>query len=107
MFKANMFLIEILLPLKDNSGNKFSGEIFAVCQKELTDKFGGLTAFTRTPADGLWVKDSKAIKRDEIAIFEVQAKDLDKNWWSSYRRQLEQRFSQDELVIRAYQFDLL
>ena len=33
--------------------------------------------------------------------------DLDEDWWSSYRRELERRFSQETLVIRAQEIRLL
>jgi hypothetical protein len=29
------------------------------------------------------------------------AKSLDRAWWNSFRRTLERRFAQDELVVRA------
>ena len=41
------------------------------------------------------------MNRDEIVIFEVMADQLDRQWWRQYRTELEQRFSQAELVIRA------
>jgi hypothetical protein len=34
-------------------------------------------------------------------------KSLDEDWWISYRKKLEQRFSQDKLVIRAQEIRLL
>jgi hypothetical protein len=34
-------------------------------------------------------------------IFEVMVETLDRSWWREYRRQLEQRFDQEVILIRA------
>ena len=46
-------LIQILLPLFDNGGQPFPRSDYMRVRSELTERFGGLTAFTRTPAEGL------------------------------------------------------
>ncbi|MGZ2383797.1 hypothetical protein ACVIDN_005221 [Rhizobium brockwellii] len=33
--------------------------------------------------------------------------DLDRAWWSSYRKKLEARFSQEEIVIRVIEIERL
>jgi hypothetical protein len=95
-----MHLVEILLPLFDNDGRRFGREAFAQVREELVERFGGLTAFTRNPAEGVW-EEGEDRSRDEIVIFEVMADALDRKWWRDYRRELERRFRQDEIVIRA------
>jgi hypothetical protein len=45
-----MHLVEILLPLNDNSGRPFRTEKYAEVREHLTERFGGLTAFSRSPA---------------------------------------------------------
>jgi hypothetical protein len=95
-----MHLVQILLPLADNAGRRFPRELYGRVRAELTERFGGLTAFTRAPAEGLWTEGGET-SRDEIVIFEVMAKTLDRDWWRSYRRDLEERFRQDVIVIRA------
>lgn len=102
-----MHVIEILLPLRDNEGRSFDGEEFARVREELVERFGGLTAFTRSPAEGLWEEGSGERSRDEIVIFEVMADWLDRGWWRDYRAQLEARFRQDEIVVRAREVELL
>lgn len=67
----------------------------------LTDAFGGLTAYTRAPAQGLWSESDGPPKRDDIVVYEVMTDALDHAWWAELRRSLERRFAQDELVIRA------
>ena len=95
-----MQLIQILLPLYDNEGNAFGEDLFGKVRHELTERFGGLTAFTRAPAHGLW-KDEGQTKRDDIVVFEVMAERLDADWWRDYRQTLEKEFRQDTIVIRA------
>ena len=99
-----MQLIEILLPLRDNDGQPFGAELWAQVRKELVDRYGGLTAFTRAPAEGL-SDEEDGRSRDQIVIFEVMADSLDRNWWRSYREELERRFRQDEIVVRGREIE--
>ena len=102
-----MHLIEILLPLFDGEGRRFPAELFGEVRKELLDHFGGLTAFTRSPAEGLWEAEDGERVRDEVVIFEVMADWIDRSWWRSYRARLEERFAQDEVVVRAREVERL
>lgn len=101
-----MHLIEILLPLRDNEGTPFGPQALAQVRDELTSRFGGLTAFTRAPAEGIW-RDEGEVTRDDIVVIEVMSQDLDEAWWGAYRRELEARFRQEVIVIRARQVQLL
>ena len=101
-----MQLIQILLPLYDNAGRPFKEELFGRVRRELTERFGGLTAFTRAPAQGVW-KDEGETRHDEIVVFEVMAERLDSDWWRAYRQELEQAFRQDEIIIRAQAVTIL
>ena len=96
-----MHLIQLLLPLYDNSNARFPGETFDYVRQELTDRFGGVTAFLRSPGQGFWRESEGAVNRDDVVIFEVMADELDRQWWAEYRKELEQRFRQIELVVRA------
>jgi arylsulfatase A-like enzyme len=95
-----MQLVQILLPLYDNAGHLFGEELFGKVRHELTERFGGLTAFTSAPAQGLW-QDEGETKHDEIVVFEVMVEELDAAWWRDYRKMLEREFRQDTIVIRA------
>jgi hypothetical protein len=95
-----MHLIQILLPLYDNEGRAFGRERFDAVRNELAERFGGVTAFRRAPAEGVW-KEGGGTSRDEIVIFEVMAERLERDWWAGYRAELELRFAQDEIVVRA------
>lgn len=96
-----MHVIEIFLPLCDNGGRRFGPEAYARVREELVERFGGLTAFSRSPAQGLWEPEEGERSRDEIVIFEVLAPELDRSWWRDYRATLERRFAQDEILIRS------
>jgi hypothetical protein len=101
-----LHLIQILVPLFDNDGNRLSGEVFRAIRAELVTQFGGLTAFTRAPAEGLWATEDK-VSHDEIMIFEVMAERVELEWWRSYRRTLEMRLRQEVVVIRHHQIDVI
>jgi hypothetical protein len=101
------WLVQILLPLYDNDGQRFSEDTFARTRAELLERFGGLTAYQRAPARGLWKADDGDVAKDDVAVFEVMSGDLDRDWWSAYRRELERRFRQDTIVIRALTHEIM
>ena len=70
-------------------------------RKELTQKFGGVTVYSQAPAEGLWKPESGKTIRDEVVLFEVMTDRLAKRWWKEYRSELEERFEQAEILIRA------
>src|SRR6185295_11122996 len=101
-----MHLIQILLPLSDNQGNRFRADQFGRRREELTKAFGGVTAFTRAPAQGS-TDTGGAVVHDDIVVFEVMVERLDRDWWARYRQSLEQEFAQDEILIRASKIERL
>lgn len=101
------WLVQLLLPLQDNDGRPFPAAHYARLRAELTDAFGGLTAYTRAPALGVWAEDEGAPQRDDIVVYEVMAETLDRPWWRRLRESLRQRFEQDELVVRAHPIERL
>jgi hypothetical protein len=99
-------LVQILLPVYDNVGQRFSTDYYNQVRARLADMFGGLTAYTRAPAEGLWDSGS-TVKRDDIVVVEVMVDSLDRRWWKDYRRELEELFRQDEIVLRAQAYEHL
>ena len=102
-----MHLVQLLLPLRDNDDRPFPRADFDRVNHELTERFGGVTAYLRAPATGAWRDEEGGVARDEMAIVEVMDDTLDGAWWSGYRRELERRFRQDEIVIRASEIERL
>lgn len=96
-----MHLIQLLLPLYDNEGRAFERARIARVRDELAEHFGGVTAHTRAPAEGLWKDEAGAVSRDSVVAFEVLAAELDRDWWARYRDTLAARFRQDEILITA------
>lgn len=95
-----MHLIQILLPLYDNHGQALPAALHAEVKAALTEKFGGLTAYVRSPAEGRW-KDAGTETRDDIVIYEVMVSEVDEGWWQRCRSALEASFRQEEVIIRA------
>ncbi|HEY0053756.1 MAG TPA: hypothetical protein VGB63_00240 [Pedobacter sp.] len=102
-----MHSIQILLPLFNENGEEFSNRQFILLKNELTEKFGGITAYTRSPATGFWKDTEDRTVKDDIIIYEVMADELDKAWWQGCRKRLEDLFLQDEIIIRAWAIDKL
>lgn len=79
----------------------FPSDYFDTVRRTLTERFGGVTAFLRSPAVGLWKEGDDELTRDEVVMFEVISSQLNTDWWAGYRIELQNRFSQDELLVWA------
>jgi len=96
------YLVEVFLPLMDRQGSRIPKTTFKAVHSELTNRFGGLTAHIRAPVVGVWKPKRRGrAERDLIVIYEVMSSRLNARWWANYRRTLEERFGQDEILIRA------
>jgi len=100
-------LVQILLPITDNYGVPFGEPLFAEVRRDLTQRFGGVTAYMRAPATGLWTAPTGHVDRDEVVIVEVMVDAIDRDWWKGYRNELSGRFQQRELVIRSMPIEML
>ena len=96
-----MYLIQLLLPLNDNDGQRLPGALFQEVREELVARFGGLTAFSRAPVEGLYQDEAEGVEDDDLLVYEVMTEALDRAWWADYRRRLETAFRQREILIRA------
>lgn len=94
------YLVEILLPKETGHGKPIGRKWFADLLSELTGKFGGATSFMRAPGQGLWSSGGET-QRDNIAVIEVMADQLEPEYWKGLRERLERELSQEEVVIRA------
>lgn len=95
-----MHIVQFLLPLRDNARHPFARADFEKVRAELTERFGGVTAFLQSPALGAWKEEEETV-RDEMVLYEVMVESLDRAWWSGYRSELERRFRQERVVMRA------
>ena len=95
-----MNLIQILLPVEGKNGEPLPRRTFDDVQAELTERFGGVTAFVNAPAHGIWRKAGSE-EHDRVILFEVMTDELDVSWWSEFRERLERAFLQEEVVVRA------
>ena len=102
-----MVLVQIFLPLYDNDGNALPQALFGQVRDELVERFGGLTAHSRSPAHGLWQEKDGETVRDDLVVYEVMTEDVEEEWWRNYRGILERRFKQESLVVRAHSIRLL
>ena len=96
-----MHLVQPLLPIYDRDGRPFPARHYAATRETLVERFGGLTAYTRAPAEAVWREGGAPAARDHIVVYEVMVHELDRVWWGALRQELEYRFAQDELVVRA------
>ena len=95
-----MNIVEVFLPLDTGRGDPIPLETIEGLVAGLADRFGGATAYTREPAEGLW-KRAITIVRDRIIVVEVMVEDVDEAWWRDYRRRLESEFEQEIILIRV------
>ena len=96
-----MELVQIVLPLYDNDGARLPRPLYSATLSELTDAFGGATAFTRSPAEGFWEDPAGRVQRDEVIVVEVLVEEADAPWWAEYKSRLAARFAQETVLIRA------
>ena len=94
-------LVQMLLPLRMNDGSDVPAGMFAQVRAELTNRFGGVTAYSRSPATGLWKTSDAEVERDQVIMVEVVVDAFDRDWWTQYRERLAHRFDQDEIHARA------
>ncbi len=74
---------------------------------QLTERFGGITTYVHSPAEGSWKESKHSTVHDAIVIYEVMAEKLDRKWWTEYRQELAKRFRQELLIVRVSEVQLL
>lgn len=102
-----MHLMQILLPVRDDKGRVFPKPYYENVANILTERFGGMTAYTRTPAEGRWKDSGRKVSEDDIVVFEVMVDLLDISWWRGYRERLEREFGQQSIVVRAQKIQII
>jgi hypothetical protein len=102
-----VYLIQLLLPAIVGPGDAAASDPVTETRRELTEAFGGLTAYLRTPAVGVWTSPEGGRAQDEVVMVEVVAERFDRAWWRDYTQRLARRFAQDAIHLRALQVEML
>jgi hypothetical protein len=80
--------------------------LFKEINRSLTEKFGGVTGFSRSPAMGTWINNDHE-ERDDAIVIEVMAQTSDRDWWLTFRKRLEITLRQAEIVVRSQAIERL
>jgi hypothetical protein len=103
-----MVLIQLLLPIRvPGRPTSDTIEALATTRRELADRFDGLTAYLRSPAQGSWTAGDGEVEQDDVVMVEVVTDRLDRGWWRTYAASLARRFRQDAIHVRALQIEML
>lgn len=100
---------EIYLPVRYNDGTEIESEKFDQMERELVERFGGVTSVQRQfPLQGIW-KEEQQIYLDLIVIFTVL--DLSgtavHDFFIPYKEELKHRFKQEEILITMHELTVL
>src|SRR5690606_33076402 len=101
-----MVLVQLLLPMPKAAGSDVMTAL-AETRHELADRFGGLTAYVRSPARGVWTAPDGHTESDDMVMVEVVTETFDREWWRTYTSALAIRFRQDSIHVRAMPVVLL
>jgi hypothetical protein len=102
-----MYLIQVLIPVHHKNGSWVPADEFVRLRRLLSETFGELTVFSRSPARGLWKDPKDASEKDDVVVFEVTTATLDRSWWALIRQALEARLGPEMIVIRSQAIELL
>jgi hypothetical protein len=97
-------LIQLLLPVTDNAGRRFPDSVWEGLKDKLVERFGGVTAFARTPAEGVWEPSPDRRTSEDVFVVEVMSETFEVAWWSNLQMELESSLAQEHVVIRAIGF---
>ena len=99
-----MKLIQIFLPLYDNSGRRFAARMYSTERDALVERL--------VASRPICVRQRKVCGRTkerphDMVILEMMVRRVDRKWWNDHRHKLERRFKQKELVVRSQDMKLL
>lgn len=100
-------LFQIFLPLYNRDGEPIAVENYKELRTELTEHFGGLTTYSRSPATGVWKDPNDDLAIDKIIVYEVVAESREVKYWQNLKVVLEKKFDQEEIMIRSQNIELL
>jgi hypothetical protein len=92
--------------MKSGDGQPLSRDDLEQLKSTLADRFGGVTAYTRAPAEGLWDQGG-SVDRDDIVVLEVMVDSLDTPAWAEIQKELQLSLKQDEIIVQARKIERL
>ena len=98
-----MVLIQMLLPYASGHDD----DSYQRTRDELVAKFGGVTAYSQSPAEGVWAPAGRPPERDTLVMIEIVAEEFDRAWWRSYADTLARRFNEEVIHVRALNVQVL
>ena len=103
-----MVLIQLLLPtvVRTGDGSHSTTASLAETRRELEQRFDGLTAYTRSIAQGVWTAPDGRTETDDVLLIEVVTEQFDRIWWASYASRLAARFHQEAIHVRAMAIEM-
>lgn len=102
-----MVLIQLLLPTTAAHDTDGESSPLARTREELAARFTGLTAYTRSPALGVWTSPDGQRERDDVVMVEIVTDRFDRVWWQAFVTTLRERFDQDAIHVRALAIEML
>jgi len=82
-----------------NDGRPIPAELFTQVRDDLIGKFGGFHVLSPgSPAKGYW-KSGPVLYRDDILIYRVTTLQDEDDFFMEYKRELAQRFDQEEIWV--------
>jgi hypothetical protein len=103
-----MVLMQILLPVTGSpDGRPQVLSAYEQTRAELVDLFGGVTAHSQAPAEGVWTAPGGGRELDTVIMIEVVTATFDRAWWRHYTSTLAARFRQETIHVRALTVELL
>lgn len=97
-----MYLMQIFVPYGNSADGALREEPYMNLKQELTDRFGGVTVYSRAPVKGIWKPAPGQQEADDMIIYEVLLGKPDMSYWSSLKSRLEYIFQQQEILMRYY-----
>ncbi len=102
-----MQLFQIFLPVYNTQKQIFPSHFYTSLATNLTEKFGGLTSYSRSTAEGLWKEENNNTVKDDIIIYEIMVESVEVEWWRNLKKRLIIQFEQEEIIVRYYPINLI
>ena len=102
-----MYLIQILLPVQNEHGHSYDRKLYDDLARDLTNRFGEVTAYAQGPGQGLWDEGPGRAFREPVVTYEVMVDVVEREWWAALRERLAIQFDRGDLVVRAQEVSLL